>query len=155
MGLGGSEWECDGGGDGMTADAVFSIANTIALLSWIWLAAFPKSGVTKLVTGTVVPGLLAAVYVGIVATVFGRVEGGFSSLAEVAALFGNKWMLLAGWIHYLAFDLLIGGWITADSGKRGVPRWVVVPCLGLTFLFGPAGWLLYRVVRAASAKVSR
>jgi hypothetical protein len=57
-------------------------------------------------------------------------------------------MLLAGWLHYLAFDLLIGNREVQDARERGVPHFLVVPCLALTFLFGPAGWLLYRSVSA-------
>ena len=77
----------------------------------------------------------------------GRGDGGFGSLADVSALFQDPWTLLAGWIHYLAFDLLTGVWETRDAARRGVPHWLVVPCLFLTFMFGPAGWLLYMGVR--------
>ena len=66
-------------------------------------------------------------------------EGGFSSLDDVALLFSNPWMLLAGWIHYLAFDLLVGTWEARDSRDRGIPHLLLVPCLILTFLFGPPG----------------
>jgi hypothetical protein len=98
-----------------------------------------------------VPLALALVYVGIVLTTFGRTPGGFSSLGSVATLFSNPWALLAGWIHYLAFDLLIGTWEVRDARERGVPHLLVVPCLALTFMFGPAGWLLYTIVRSARA----
>ena len=32
--------------------------------------------------------------------------------------------LLAGWIHYLAFDLLTGVWETRDAASRGIPHWM-------------------------------
>jgi hypothetical protein len=80
-------------------------------------------------------------------TTFGRTPGGFSTLAAVALLFTSPWVLLAGWIHYLAFDLLIGTWEARDARERGVRHLLLIPCLVLTFLFGPAGWLLYRGVR--------
>jgi hypothetical protein len=67
-----------------------------------------------------------------------RTPGGFSTLPDVATLFSNPWALLAGWIHYLAFDLLIGTWETRDAREHGVPPLWLVPCLVLTFLFGPA-----------------
>jgi hypothetical protein len=35
-----------------------------------------------------------------------------------------------------------------DARRRGIPYIMVLPCLVLTFLFGPAGWLLCGVVRA-------
>ena len=71
----------------------------------------------------------------------------------MATLFSNPWALLAGWVHYLAFDLLIGTWEVRDSRERGVPHLLVVPCLILTFLLGPAGWLLYMGVRSARSRV--
>ena len=52
-------------------------------------------------------------------------------------------------MHYLAFDLLIGSVGGARRAERGVRTLFVLPCLALTFLFGPAGWLLYRGVRAS------
>ena len=59
------------------------------------------------------------------------------------------WVLLAGWVHYLCFDLLVGCWEVRDARDRGVPYMLVIPCLVLTFMFGPAGWLLYQGVRSA------
>ena len=73
------------------------------------------------------------------------------ALLAGAAAFANPWLLLAGWIHYLAFDLLTGVWEVRDAARRGVPHWLVVPCLALTFMLGPAGWLLYRAVRLTRA----
>jgi len=62
-------------------------------------------------------------------------------------LFANRWVLLAGWIHYLCFDLFIGSWQVRDAAARGISHWLVVPCLFFTFMFGPVGLLLYFVLR--------
>ena len=133
----------------MTAESAFSLLNTIALAGWILLAVFPgRRWVTDIVTSVAIPALFATVYVALLISTFGPAEGGFSSLAGVAALFREPWLLLAGWVHYLAFDLLIGNWEVRDSRARGIPHLFVVPCLVLTFLFGPAGWLLYTALRA-------
>lgn len=131
----------------MTPEGVFSMASTTALVAWVLLAVRPRAAWVQLVTARVVPIAFALVYVVIIALRFGRGDGGFGSLAEVSALFQDPWTLLAGWIHYLAFDLLTGVWETRDAARRGVPHWMVVPCLFLTFMFGPAGWLLYMGVR--------
>jgi hypothetical protein len=132
----------------MTADQIFSLANALALVCWILLAVLPgRRWVTLVVAGTVVPGLLSVAYAAIIVVYFPRAEGSFSTLAGVAQLFANPWLLLAGWLHYLAFDLLIGAWEARDSVRRRVPRWLLVPCLFLTFMFGPVGWAAYRVVR--------
>ena len=133
----------------MSPQQVFSIANAAALLAWIMLAVLPgRSWVTKIITTKLVPSFFAVLYIGIVASVVGRAPGGFSTLAGVGMLFSNPWLLLAGWVHYLAFDLLVGSWELEDALERGIPHLIVVPCLLLTFMFGPAGWLLYRIVRS-------
>jgi hypothetical protein len=131
----------------MTPEAAFRVANTLALVSWGLLATRPRAAMVQRLTGTVVPLMLAIAYSVLVLLFIGRSSGDFSSLAGVSTLFANPWVLLVGWIHYLAFDLLTGVWEARDAARRGVPHWLVVPCLALTFLFGPAGWLLYRTVR--------
>ena len=75
-------------------------------------------------------------------------DGGSGSLAEVSRLFENPYLLLAGWVHYLAFDLFIGAWEVRDARRLGIPHLLVVPCLGLTFILGPVGLLLYLGLRA-------
>ena len=114
----------------MTQDQIFAIVNPLAALSWLALI--------------VVPVLLALLYAGLIGVHWSGAQGGFSSLPAVAQLFANPWLLLAGWVHYLCFDLLVGTWEVQDAQARGIPHLWVVPCLVLTFLFGPAGWLLYK-----------
>ena len=132
----------------MSPEQVFALANGIALLSWLLLAVLPgRRWVTDIVTGKAVPAVFAVLYIAIVATTLSGAEGSFSTLAGVASLFANPWILLAGWVHYLAFDLLIGTWEARDARERGVPHLLLIPCLFLTFMLGPAGWLLYMGVR--------
>ncbi|HZI78252.1 MAG TPA: ABA4-like family protein [Vicinamibacterales bacterium] len=136
----------------MTPDQVFSAVNLVALAGWVLLAVLPGRSWANTIAAAVIPSLLAAVYTGIVAVQWGGSEGGFDSLEQVARLFANRWLLLAGWVHYLAFDLFLGSWEARDARLHGIPHWLVLPCLLLTFLFGPAGWLLYMIVRAARGK---
>ena len=132
----------------MTVEQCFSMANGLSVLCWILLAALPnRRWATDVVTGKAAPGLFAIGYIAIVLAVFPRAEGSFSTLAGVAELFANRWLLLAGWLHYLAFDLLIGTWEARDSVERRMPRWLLFPCLFLTLMFGPMGWVVYMAVR--------
>ncbi|MDT9071476.1 abscisic acid-deficient protein Aba4 family protein, partial [Escherichia coli] len=81
----------------------------------------------------------AVAYVGSLATgLAARGGGGFGSIAEVRQLFANDASLTAGWIHYLAFDLMVGTLIARDAVRAGVPAVFTLPALVLTFLFGPA-----------------
>jgi hypothetical protein len=132
----------------MSPAALFSVANTVALCGWILLLVLPGSKWGNRVAGILIPATLAIVYTVIIAVRFFGSEGGFSSLSDVAQLFSNPWLLLAGWIHYLAFDLLVGSWQVRDARERRIKHLFVVPCLVFTFLFGPAGWLLYLGVRS-------
>jgi hypothetical protein len=131
----------------VTPEILFSFCGLLAFAGWSllilapgWAARFPSAWI--------VPAVIAVVYTAIVAMRFPSAEGGFGSLADVARLFQDPWMLLAGWIHYLAFDLFIGAWEVRDARRLGLPHLLVIPCLLLTFLFGPAGLLAYLVLRA-------
>ena len=132
----------------MTPEALFSIVNPIALVGWILLIVLPRQRwVANIAAAWAIPGLLAIIYVVVIGTHIIGSPGGFSSLPDVATLFANPWLLLGGWIHYLAFDLFVGSWEARDARERGVPHLALMPCLLLTFLFGPAGWLLYLLAR--------
>lgn len=132
----------------MSAEQIFSVANTIALIAWLLMIAMNRQRwVLDTLIGHIVPAMFAATYIAIIVSAWSSSSGGFSSLSGVAALFGNRWLLLAGWIHYLAFDLLIGRWELIDARDRRIPLVIVAPCLLVTFMFGPAGWLLYTIVR--------
>jgi hypothetical protein len=131
----------------MTAEQLFSALNLMAVAAWLPLVFLPRVRWTATLLPLLMPSLLAVVYVVLVAATLARGEGGFSSLAAVRALFDNPWGLLAGWTHYLAFDLFIGGWEVRDAQRRGLPHLLIVPALVLTFLFGPAGLLLYLAIR--------
>ena len=132
----------------MTPDQVFSIANAVALCAWILLAVLPRQRwVSSVLAPIAMPAFFALIYVAIIVTQWKGSAGGFSSLSAVGILFSQPWLLLAGWVHYLAFDLFVGSWEVRDARERGIPHLAVVPCLLLTFLFGPAGWLAYSGLR--------
>lgn len=138
----------------MTADQVFSIANNVALLGWVLLIILgPRRWVAPLVTGAILPLLLAALYGPLIAAHWSETPGGgFGSLSQVATLFSNRWLLLAGWVHYLAFDLFVGSWEVRDARAHRISHWLVIPCLILTFLFGPIGLFLYFILRLAKVR---
>jgi hypothetical protein len=133
----------------MDAARVFEIVNLSVLPGWLLLILAPRWRFTMPLAGVTLPLLLAVTYATILGRHWGEGEGGFGSLAEVASLFSNNWVLLGGWIHYLAFDLFIGSWEVRDAHKHQLPHLAVVPCLLLTFLFGPGGLLLYFGLRYA------
>jgi hypothetical protein len=134
-----------------TPDALFGAANGLAMLGWIALAVSPArarwAGAARRFAGRVVPLLLAVVYVVLFAR-NGMADGGYGSLAEVRRLFAVPELLVAGWLHYLAFDLFVGAWIAERSAELGLPHLALLPLLVLTFLFGPAGLLAFAMLAA-------
>src|SRR3712207_2400379 len=129
-------------------DLLFSLAGALALSGWAALVILPGWRLTDRLTSLVIPAILAIAYVGLIAAFWGEAEGGFGSLQEVRALFDTPGLLLAGWLHYLAFDLFIGAWQVRTARAEGIPHLAIVPSLVLTFLFGPAGFLVFLVTRA-------
>jgi hypothetical protein len=132
----------------MTPERLFSILNLVAMAAWLPIVFLPRARWATTIVPVVVPSVLAAIYVVLVAAALPHSDGGFSSLMAVRTLFESPWALLAGWVHYLAFDLFVGGWEVRDAQRRGVPHLLVVPGLIATFLFGPAGLLLYLTIRS-------
>ena len=135
----------------MSADLILSLCNIIVLPGWFLLAFLPRWKWTLGIVCTgVIPFILGLVYVGLFISQFGNTPegGGFGSLNSIANLFSNPYVLAAGWIHYLAFDLFVGSWEVFDSQKVGVSHWLVLPCLILTLMLGPTGLVMYLIIRA-------
>ena len=134
----------------MNADMIFSLGNFVAVAGWLALLASPfLPRLADGIAGMGIPALLSVAYSGLILAFWFSAAGGFDSLDNVAALFRTRELLLAGWLHYLAFDLFVGAWIVRAARAAAVPFLLVVPCLVLTFLFGPVGLLAFLAVRAA------
>lgn len=132
----------------MSPDQMFQIANPLALLGWLALLASPLAPrVAQAVAAAAIPLLLSLAYAGLVLAFWSSAPGGFGSLPEVMQLFTHPQIALAGWLHYLAFDLFLGAWEVRTARAEGIPHWAVIPCLILTFLFGPAGLLAFAILR--------
>jgi hypothetical protein len=126
----------------MIWERLFGACNMLVLVPWLALLLLPRTPLLKhgIRFGVIV--LLAAVYASLIFTYFFRVEGGgFNSLAEVRTLFASDPVLLAGWIHYLAFDLFVGFWLAERLDGQQVSRFIQAPILFATFMFGPIGLL--------------
>ncbi len=132
----------------------FSVAGVVAIAGWLGLilGTFVKSvrPYAGLAATFVIPSLLGVAYILLIQDGMRASDsGGFGSIAEVRTLFANDAALAAGWLHYLAFDLFVGAWIAREGSRSGVPGVLLIPCFALTFLFGPAGLLLFLVLRLA------
>ena len=78
----------------------------------------------------------------------------FGSLTSVITLFTEENAVLAGWIHYLAFDLMVGMWVLDQNKELKINQLVMAPCLFLTFMLGPIGFLLFMIIKTIRQKQS-
>ncbi len=131
-------------------ESVFSVANTTALLSWFVLILLPRARVLRRLVQVLAVGGLCLAYTVLIQLFFFSVPGGgFSTLMAVQRLFEVPEVALAGWIHYLAFDLFVGLWIAQRADAMGLSRWLQAPMLVVTFMFGPIGLMLFGLTVAA------
>lgn len=129
---------------------LFSLSGIPALIGWAALLASPLiPRLSQWIAAVIVPALISVLYAALILGFWSRAEGGFGSLADIALLFQTPQLLLAGWVHYLAFDLFMGAWIVRTARADGLHFGFVLPLLPLTFLFGPAGFLAFTLIRAA------
>lgn len=138
----------------MPLDLLFRIASMLALIGWIILALSPLQRPLAVVTARMIAAVLCGGYLAVLAHALMHSNGGgiswrsFNSLDGVMALLASRQAALAGWVHYLAFDLFTGAWEAETAHAARIPHWLLLVCLFLTFIAGPVGLLAYLLVRA-------
>lgn len=137
----------------MTPDQLFDLVNTLALVSWLLLLVFPfKERVRQLLFGGTITGL-SVLYAALFLSYFEPSSmSSFSTLDGLMGLFAIKEAVLIGWVHYLAFDLLAGLYISKDAEKNEISAWIIRPIFLMTFMAGPLGLLIYIIVRTIRSK---
>src|SRR5688500_14695704 len=124
-------------------------------VGWALMLLAPRSKATRwFVHSDVVPLAISVAYLAVVAPWVPQLFASFDSLDKLIALMTNKPVFFIGWIHYLAFDFIIGRVLLGDAQRRGIPHWAVAPCLLLTFMLGPVGYGLYALVRVVFRKTT-
>lgn len=130
----------------------FKTSTYLAISCWLFLILFPKLSFTNQYVILISVGLLSALYVYLLFikknyddTIYPK--GSFSNLEGICNLFQNPRGVLVGWIHYLAFDLMIGLYIKSQASEIEMSHWFQIPCFILTLLFGPLGLLLFFILK--------
>jgi hypothetical protein len=133
-------------GDLLTPQRLFEVTNTVALVAWIVLVAFPgRRFVSSVLCAIIVPGLLAACYAAVIGW---KLASGGPPPDDLMTLAGLRAAFAAAWTHYLAFDMVVGAWIARDAVRLGIPWPLRTLALVLTFLAGPVGFLIHLAARA-------
>lgn len=138
----------------LSPDTVFEWANTAALLAWLLLMIAPGFVLTRwLVRSGLTCLLLALLYATYLFSNFDP-SGfeAFSTLEGIMSLNSLPELALAGWVHYLVFDLFVGLWEVSNARKLGLPHWLIIPALLFTFMLGPVGLVLYFITRSVYLK---
>ncbi|WP_120716406.1 ABA4-like family protein [Tsuneonella amylolytica] len=135
--------------------AMFGITNLVALAMWVVLIALPRRPFTLalvLYAGVALLCLAYASGLGWVLATTGGGGGDFTTIEGVRSMFATDAGVAIGWTHYLALDLFAGLWIARDADAKKFSRLVQAPVLLLTFIAGPAGLLIWLVVRERRAR---
>ncbi len=142
----------------ITPDTMYLLLNYGVLPFWALLVVLPTLKLTDaLVHSVAIPIALGVTYAWLLATALWGTpdvpEGaGFATLDALMKLFSTKEAVVAGWAHYIVFDLFVGAWQARDAQRIGLNHFLLVPCLILTLLVGPIGLLTYLLVRGISGK---
>lgn len=134
---------------------IFLVANAYVLVGWLALVFLPRADFTPGLVRYGVILLLAITYSIIIPLGFSEApDGGFSTIEGVRALFASDYALVAGWIHYLAFDLFVGLWVNQESVQINLPWPLRILCLLFTFMAGPFGLLLFFIMKAIKVRTA-
>ncbi len=131
----------------MSPQLLFKACNVIVIPAWFLLAVAPGDEITESYCSFAVVAV-ALCYV--FCLIFSEPTEGasFSTLTGVRNLFkrGDDYVVNACWIHYLAFDLVVGQLFTNDL-KDDLPHLIRISCLFATMKFGPAGYLAFALMK--------
>lgn len=132
-------------------DQLFRIANLLAMIAWIGLVVdrpgrrFHK--IVSFISERFIPLLFCVAYVALLALQMNSGhQANFRSIDGVSEIFSSKNGVMIGWLHYLAFDLLVGAYIARKMREMNLRRIIIIPILIATFMFGPLGFLAYSFV---------
>lgn len=136
----------------MNPNEVFVLANNVMIILWlgllisVWIPVLRRWAFGA--GHWAMPVLLGLAYCVYLIPAMLESSGSFSSLDSVAELFADKRLLLAGWLHYLAFDFFVGAWIVRTAIDEKLPKIFTALCLPLTFMAGPLGLMLFVALRS-------
>jgi hypothetical protein len=137
----------------MNPESLFLWFNNGVLPAWLLLLFAPRWRFTQLLVHSFwIPVILGLGYLlAILGGTGDSTEGAsFFSLQGVMLFFTSPWSALAGWVHYLAFDLFVGAWEVRDAQRRDISHLWVSLCLIFTLMLGPIGLALYAGLRLLS-----
>ncbi len=137
----------------MSPSTLFDFTNFYAFLGWFLLFIAPNWKHTQTIVKYGILVVLGLVYTVLVLKGIKNFNiSDFSTLSKVKHLFSQDGALLAGWIHYLCFDLFVGAYIVRKAKELNISRLIYSLILPFTFMFGPIGFVLFTLVSLSKSK---
>ena len=126
---------------------IYAVVNTCTAPLWLLMIALPRSPFTASAVRLATPlyGVLGATYVGLLASGWGGERVDFRDPETVRRGMLHPRGFLAGWTHYIAFDLFVGRWVWEQGLEQ---RRSTRVALLLTWMAGPTGLAVFLGQRA-------
>lgn len=120
----------------------------VAAVSWFILISLPRHlNVLQMIPRVIVPASLSVIYVGFMVAYFFVSDNPFQNIIDIKSLMMNEVLVLAGLMHLIVFNLLVGAWICEEAYETGMHPRIRDGILFTTSLLGPLGYLLFLFVR--------
>ena len=139
-------------------ELLFNICNITILIVWTAILFLPRTNFSRLlISFPWIPFGISFLYIYFIIISGGLSDADFSTLDGILSLFkkATPESAAAGWLHYLAFDFLVGTWIIRHSQKHEIKHiFIIVPLL-FTFMMGPVGILIYSILYFGNKKLKK
>ena len=142
-----------------TIEMIYLWVNVGVIPFWLILLFFPQSKICGIFVTSIFPFLvLALLYVYLLYYFY---NSGYNFIEnfnlyfgffELRNLFENEAFLILFWGHFISINLFCGAWITRDSQKLFISKYLIFFPIILTYLVGPMGLLIYWLIRIIYAK---
>lgn len=133
----------------MSITQLFDLTNLFVLPFWGLIILLPNWGVTKKVMESYLPFVvLAGVYIYCFINSVNAIPADSTQallnphLSDIARLFADERVAVAGWAHFLTLDLFLGRWIYWEGQRTGI--WTIHSLI-LCLFAGPIGLLSHIV----------
>ena len=126
---------------------------------WLTLIFFPNSRVSLVFISSIfLPIIFSLIYGYMIYQLIINSENIFdifdlySGIENLYLLFSNDVFLLIFWIHFLGINLFLGSWVSMDSLRYNVPKFLSAISLISIYFTGPFGLVLYWFFRIFYSK---
>ena len=126
---------------------------------WVTLIFFPNSKVSSIFISSIfLPIIFSVIYVYIAYHLISYEQNIleffnlYSGTDNLYSLFSNEIFLLIFWIHFVSINLFLGCWVSKDTLRYNVPKFLSAISLISIYFTGPLGLIFYWFIRIFYSK---